>query len=172
MDEGEEQYGLTWKVGSITLEHGVTVSELEKELDTATATFLKHMELRGLILYNHPALRFANPSWLSSSPGNPLPFYGVDWEGKRKVRLASDGKPLPRVTESSLEDTEGEVEYRIVGIFWTPERAIQHIVAGQGILDKELADKNPTRFGPGDPGSGTSLAPLLNSPERRLQYNG
>lgn len=169
MNEAEEDYGLIWKVGSITLEYGVKTDELKRELDSATATFLKHMELRGLILYNHPALQFANPGWIASSPGHPLPFYGVDWEGKRKKRRAPDGKELPRIAESSLEETEGEVEYRIVGIFWTPKRATEIIVSGQGILDKELAAKNPIRFGPGDPGGGTPLAPLLNSPERRLQ---
>jgi len=78
-----EEYKVVSKVGSITLEYGVTGKELQKELNDATEVFLKAMEARGFILYDDPRMRYANPGWISSTPGNPLPFYGVDWEGKR-----------------------------------------------------------------------------------------
>jgi len=140
------EYALIQKVGSITLEYGMSGSTLEKELKAARASFLHSMELRGMTLYSKPGFR--NPAWVTNEDGSPMAIYAIDWEGKRKPRLGPDGLPLPRVRETSLEESEGEVEYRIVGVFWAPKVPMEVPVARDDIRQAERAARNPMVFGP------------------------
>jgi len=159
------KYQLIHKVGSITLEYGVKGSELERELRLAQEDFVRAMELRGMILYRR--VGFNNPVWVMQD-GEPLAFYAIDWDGKRKTgrKLGPDGLPLPKEREYSLEDSEGEVEYRVIGIFYAPERAIEIMVDVQDILDKEKIDRNPIQFGYGKlPNTGAKST-------KELQDNG
>lgn len=143
----DPDYGLESKVGSIILEHGVRGTELRKEIEDATGKFIRAMELRGCELYHYPGLQ--NPTWISSEDGELVAYYAIDWEGKRKAIIGPDGLPLPRTRETSLEDSEGEVEYRIVGIFWTPQRAVEFIKNRYQIFEEEKLARQPTQYGYG-----------------------
>ena len=105
------------------------------------------MEFRGCELYKRPD--FQNPVWVSSEDGELVAYYAIDWEGKRKAPMGPDGLPLPRTRETSLEDSEGEVEYRIVGIFWTPQWAVEFIKNKYQIAEEERLARQPIQWGHG-----------------------
>ena len=145
----EVKYKPISKVGSITLEHDVQGRNLEKELETAQARFIHYIELRGYTLYQAPG--FTNPVWITHEKSDELKaYYAIDWEGTRKTgkRVGPDGKPLPRKRETSLEDSEGLVEYRIVGIFWAPETSVEILTDKEKRMIDEKLGRNPKQFGP------------------------
>lgn len=156
--EDDPKYDLVHKVGSITLDHGVRGPELDRELRTATEDFMRAMEMRGLILYRPPGGRLitqqgmmTNPAWIENPDGEAAAFYAIDWEGKRpRTEVRADGREhvLPTPRERSLEDSRGEVEYRIVGIFWAPRRAVEMLVSRSERLEQERRARNPKVFGP------------------------
>ena len=142
---GDLGWDVVTKVGSITREYGVGGRELEKDLRDAQETFVRVMETRGMRLYTQPGLH--NPVWTTNEDGSPMAVYAMDWEGKRKPKLGPDGEPLPHDRETSLEDSEGEVEYRIVGVFWAPRMRIEILKGKDDILAEERAKRNPKQFG-------------------------
>jgi hypothetical protein len=155
--EEDPDYGLTHKVGSIILDFGVRGPELERELASAQSDFVMHMELRGLILYKHQGM--PNPVWIENPDGSVANWYAIDWERKYKVSqrtetvVGPDGKEevidLPAKRAMSLEECEGEVEYRIVGIFWAPKQAVEILTSIADRKEAERLAKNPKVFGPG-----------------------
>jgi hypothetical protein len=148
--EAEPEYDLLSKVGSIDLEYGVKGRELERNLEAAQATFVRSMELRGLTLANIPGQR--NPVWITDDDGRLNAFYAIDWHGERVPKITqADGQvaDLPHTRETTLEETGGKVEYRVVGIFWGPKTSIEVLKASAQIRDEERLAKNPTSFGPG-----------------------
>ena len=146
---GEDpKYGLTSKVGSITLEHGVKGSELERLLRKAQEKFVRDMELRGFMLYDLPN----NPSWTTHEDGSMASWYAIDWLGEHTPTFR-DGEVLPKTRETSLEDSRGMVEYRIVGVFWTLVKMMEVLKDRDEILLDEKLARNPTRLGYGDVGS-------------------
>ena len=163
----DPSYGLVAKVGSIDLEYGVKDAELARELIIAAERFVRAMEQRGYHLYKAPGLD--NPKWTTDGQGQMAPQYAIDWEQRRKPRIGPDGEPLPLERETSLEDSQGMVEYRIAGIFWAPKVSIPVLKPRQEILDEERVRKNPVTFGYGD--SPIPLTPLLTSDERKKEYN-
>ena len=162
------EYGLTHKTGTISFDIGVRGPELERELRLAGEKFIKDMENRGLRLYNPPGgylpgqdgSKMSNPSWVKYAGGDnhPAAFYAIDWEGKRpkeQVRVTGNDPDvketwidLPTKRETSLEETDGEVEYRIVGIFWVKASAVPVVTDRQVRLAAERAARNPKVFGP------------------------
>jgi hypothetical protein len=148
--EPEPEYDLFSKVGSIDLEYGVKGRELEHNLEAAQATFVRSMEMRGLTLARIPGQR--NPVWITDEDGRLNAFYAIDWYGERIPKhVPPDGNPLElaHTRETSLEETGGKVEYRVVGIFWGPKTSIEVLKASAQIKDEERLAKNPTSFGPG-----------------------
>lgn len=144
----DPKYGLTHKTGSITLDYGVRGPELERELRSAQEKFLRAMELRGLILYRHVGL--PNPTWVENPDGSEAAFYAIDWEGKRpriERRIGGDMQ-VANIRETSLEETQGEVEYRIVGIFWAPKRAVEVLTSIAERKEREAYERHPKSFGP------------------------
>ena len=148
-----KDYGLCHKVGSIDLEYGVKGPELERELRKAQDTFVRSMELQGMVLYKHSGLD--NPVWTTNEDGSPLAVYAIDWEGTRNKRVGADGNPLPALRATSLEETDGMVEYRIVGIFWSPKRSMEILRSRLDILNEERQSRHPTVFGVGGPPAGS-----------------
>ncbi len=136
------KYGIISKVGSLTLEHGVKGRERELLLAKAKEQFVRSMEQQGMGLVSIPGKE--NPQWVSSEDGELTAWYAIDWLGERPKRMASDGEPLPTKREESLEDSQGEVEYRCVGIFYAPMVAVPMVSDVRG---QELAAKNQTQFG-------------------------
>lgn len=162
------EHSLVTKTGSIQFPHDLVGRLLEIEINKATESFVRSMELRGLTLFQGLP---KNPVWLSNENGALIPFNAIDWMGEftstKRARLAEndltggDHYPtreahrgaLPTKRERSLEDSDGEVEYRCVGVFWAPEFAME--VLGDKYLRKqeEQTARNPHSYGP----SGTPL---------------
>ena len=148
------EFDLVHKVGSLTLEYGVHGAELEYELRKNQELFVRSMELQGLTLYHRPG--FNNPVWVTHETGEPMAYYAIDWEGKRKKIerrvfdpvTGTDKVEMPTPREMSLEDSQGEVEYRIIGVFWGPMTSIQISKSRTAIIAEEKASKNPIIFGP------------------------
>lgn len=148
--EEDLQYGLTSKVGSITVEHGVRGRELEERLRKAQEKFVRDMELRGFVLYDDLP---GNPAWTTNEDGSMASWYAIDWMGERTKLHETEGGALPTKREESLEDSEGLVEYRIVGIFWGMQRIMEVLKDRDDILQGEQIARNPTVLGYGDKGS-------------------
>ena len=151
--------GLVTKVASVTLPFEMQGRTLELELQQATSEFVRAMELRGWTLYTGLP---ENPKWVTDGIGRMAPYLAIDWEGtfpstkraqeaaahhgdpRYPTREAHKG-PLPTTRESSLEDTDGMVEYRCVGVFIAPEVMIEAIMAKKS---EEEAAKHRVSFGP------------------------
>jgi len=142
---------LIYKVGSIQLEYGVRGEELARELLKATTDFVRAMELRGLTLYR--TLGQANPYWITDVDGEKAKWYAIDWTGDRgerkEVRSGELHRDLPKLRETSLDDSWGFVEYRCVGIFWSPQASVEILRSIHDIHEEEKTAKHPTQFGYG-----------------------
>jgi hypothetical protein len=101
------------------------------------------MELRGYILYQAPG--FSNPVWMCDEQDEPLASYALDWEMRRQPK-GPDGKPIAPMTPSSLDESAGMVEYRIMGVFWTKEKMVEQLTSVQARKDREKSEKNPLQF--------------------------
>ena len=156
----DAQYELVHKTGTLVLDYEMEGAHLDKELRQATEDFIRVMELRGLTLYQPPGGRLklpdgtlmSNPMWIEAPDGEAAQFYAIDWEGKRpppKKNTAGGLVDLPHDREMNLEDTQGEVEYRIIGLFWTQAKSIELITNKRERLEAERLAKQPTTFGPG-----------------------
>ncbi|KKN82252.1 hypothetical protein LCGC14_0310650 [marine sediment metagenome] len=147
--DASPEYDFVTKVGSLTLEYGVRGRELEQELGSNQELFVRCMELQGLTLA-------IAPKWITNEQGDFTAWYAIDWEGKRKRKerrvydpeTGTDIVELPTTRETSLEDSQGEVEYRIVGIFWGPKTSIEILKDRDAIIAEEKASRNPMVFGP------------------------
>ena len=164
----DASYGLTHKMGTIDFDAGVRGPELVRELRLAGEKFIKDMGNRGLTLYQPPGgylmaedgTKQPNPSWLKyeETENQPKAYYAIDWEGTRKkeqvqVTGRTPDEPsrmidLPTKREESLEDSEGMVEYRIVGIFWARKGSTEVVTDTQERLAAERAARHPVIFGP------------------------
>ena len=147
------------KTGSIQFPHDLQGRLLEIELARWLATFVRDMENRGYKLFNTPN----NPRWAEAN-GKTLAYYAIDWEGTfkstrdakvRREEFANDPNardahkgPLPNRRETSLEDSDGMVEYRCVGVFWAPEMQIDVTTDAYLRRQQEAAARNPATFGP------------------------
>ncbi len=148
--EAEPEYNLISKVGSIDLEYGVKGTELERNLQGAQEAFLHAMELRGYTLAKVPSGQ-VNPQWVTDSHGRLSANYAIDWTGERrqKAQTATGLMETANKKETSLEETDGMVEYRIVGIFWAPEVSVEMLKHKMQIRDEERLARKPTSFGAG-----------------------
>ena len=156
--EEDPKYGLVHKVGTLTLDFGVRGSELERELLTSMEKFIKAMELRGLMLYKPPGGKInlpdhgvvSNPFWVENPDGEKAAFYAIDWEGKHPAKQSrvTTGEliDLPREKATTLEASFGEVEYRVIGLFWAPEKTVEILTSVQERKDAEKASRNPVSF--------------------------
>lgn len=143
----DPKYGVTHKTGTISFDHELQGRLLEIELQKAGEKFIRDMELRGLTLYNGPlGPGQSNPTWVAKPDGEKAAFYAIDWTGERAPTAPQDGKALPHNREMSLEDSEGMVEYRIVGIFWAPSVSYEYLTSRTDIVAKEKEKRNPVSF--------------------------
>ena len=157
------KHNLVSKVGSIQLQHDLKGRLLELELAKATEEFVRWMELRGWTLASVPGRK--NPQWVTDGD-NKMAFYAIDWEGNRtgtkraqepiKHLTGGDRYPtrdahrgvLPTKREMTLDETDGMVEYRCVGVFWAPEVIIETLGSVYERKESERKARNPVVFGP------------------------
>lgn len=147
--EEDPKYGLTHKTGTISFDHELQGRQLEIELLHAGEKFIRDMELRGLTLYNGPlGPKQSNPMWIEKPDGEYAAYYAIDWTGERqpKGREGFTNEDIPHDREMSLEDSEGMVEYRIVGIFWAPSVSYEYLTSRADIVAKEKQEKHPVSF--------------------------
>ena len=158
------KHNLVSKVGSIQLPHDLKGRLLEQELAKATQEFVYWIELRGWTLAHVPGHK--NPQWVTDGSG-PMAYYAIDWLGERtgtkrsqtpmEHRGGGDHYPtrdehrgtLPTKRETTLDETDGMVEYRCVGVFWAPEVITEMLGSIYERKERERQAKNPVIFGPG-----------------------
>lgn len=147
----DPRYGVVARVGAFTTEYGVRGSELERLIRRMTERFIRAMEARGYRLVNFPG----NPAVVTNPDGSPMASYALDWEAStaelERVREGASPNdeeqgPVPRKMPSSLEESKGMVEYRIVGVFWAPERKIEIVTTLDAIREAERKARNPVQF--------------------------
>ena len=162
-----DDHGLVTKTGSIQLPFDMQGRFLELELSKALGEFIYWMELKGFTLYRHAG--FQNPKWIGGRDSELVAWPAIDWEGKFKVtrdaqakqdKLTGDDRypvreahqgPLPVTVNTetmSLEDTDGLVEYRCVGVFIAPKVMIDILGDKYVRKQEEKAARNPVIFGP------------------------
>lgn len=66
--------------------------------------------------------------------------YAIDWEAA--ARGDTEAKDIP----TNLEMSRGLVDYRIVGVFWSPERTIEVLTTVEDIRERERMKRNPVSF--------------------------
>mgnify|MGYP001581904907 FL=1 len=159
----DTKYGVTTKVASIDLPHDLQGRLLEVELQRALETFVMRMEQRGWRLYSHPSLP-KNPVWTTDGKGKMAAYLAIDWQGEytgtkraQEKQLTGDDSyttrdahrgQLPTPRERTLEDSDGMVEYRCVGVFLAPETPVEIAVNSYERKQRERADRKPVIFGP------------------------
>lgn len=159
----DTKYGLVTKVASIDLPHDLQGRLLERELQAALESFVRSMEQRGWRLYSHPSLP-KNPVWTTDGQGRMGAYLAIDWFGEytgtkraqEKQLTGGDSYPtrdahrgqLPTPRERTLEDSDGMVEYRCVGVFLAPELPIDVVTNSYERKQQERASRHPVIFGP------------------------
>lgn len=133
----DPRYGITAKVGSFTTEYGVTGEELRRKIQQMAEKFVSDMEKRGLRLVTGVP---GNPTVVCHEDGSPMATYALDWDA-----VPSSDEEARRVPQS-LEESRGLVDYRIVGVFWTPMAAVERVTTLEAIREEERARRNPVSF--------------------------
>jgi hypothetical protein len=144
------------------VEYGVHGRELVQILRENVEKFIHDMELQGLTLINplrDPATGklIGNPQVVTDERGNLLPTYShrVTLEKGLTVDEEQDLKSGGPVTPSqkaptNLEESQGWVDYRIVGVFWAPQVSVEILTSYEEQAEKERLEREPLIWGPGD----------------------
>ncbi len=134
------------------VEYGVKGAELMRVLRNGCTRFVHAMEMQGLTLIPLPG---GNPLCVTHEDGTPYGTFSVTKSLLQRMPdeledYATEGKgPTTQKEPRSLEDSEGWVDYRFVGVFWAPRVSLEIAVARDKLLAKESAAKNPTVWGGG-----------------------
>lgn len=134
------------------VEYGVTGTELMKKLRNATEKFIRAMELQGLTLISLPN---GNPLVVTNDDGSPRATFSMTHDLiKTQPDELLDAKSIGKGPETmkipqSLEDSQGMVDYRIVGVFWAPQVSIEIAKTRERIRDEEKQSLNPRTWGAG-----------------------
>ncbi len=137
---------------ALPVEFGVTGSELMRKLRQGAEKFIRAMELQGLTLIPLP---HGNPLCVTNEDGTPRATFSMthDLEKTAPDQLLdaeSGGKgPDTLKVPSSLEDSKGMVDYRMVGVFWAPQVSIEIAKTREQIRAEEKASRNPSTWGSG-----------------------
>lgn len=150
--EQDLEYMIVERTAGMPLEYGIRGSELMTKLRDGCRKFIRAMELQGLTLIPLPG---GNPLCVTHKDGRPYGTFSVSKSLlERMPDELEDNKtggsgPSTQREPRSLEDSDGFVDYRFVGVFWAPQVSIEIAVERDKLLDKERAAKNPTRWGGG-----------------------
>ena len=149
------------KVGSFQVDWEYTQKPrlLRRRINKMREKFVRDMELQGLELCRDPRLK-ENPTTVCHPDGTPMASYAIDWEGDPPT--AEDGGELPKTRATSLEESKGMVEIRLVGVFLAPKLPVEVGTTKERIYAEEKDKKNPVQFGYKPPQGG------LVVPQRRL----
>jgi hypothetical protein len=134
------------------VEYGVTGRELRAKLTWAIEQFVRAMELQGLTLVPLPT---GNPLVVTEEDGTPYGTYSITKDLMKAapdemIDHETDGRgPETLKQPRSLEDSEGFIDYRIVGVFWAPQVSVEIAVDRARILEGERQAKNPRTWRPG-----------------------
>lgn len=140
------------KEAAFPVEYGVKGPELLRMLRGATEKFIHAMELQGLTLIPLPE---GNPLVVTNADGTPRATFSMTHDLDKTqpdelldAKTGGSGPDTMRVP-SSLEDSRGMVDYRIVGVFWAPQVSIEIAKTREQIRDEEKQARNPTTWGSG-----------------------
>ena len=127
------------------VEYGVKGRELQDKIAAGARSFIRAMELQGLELIPLPT---GNPQVVTDKYDNPYGTYSITHDLDKPIpdelADARDGGGPPTFQQpQSLEDSKGMVDYRIVGVFWAPQVAVEIAKERSQLLAEERAAKNP-----------------------------
>jgi len=134
------------------VEYGVKGSELMKVLRDGMMKFIRAMELQGLTLIPLPT---GNPLCVTHEDGKPYATYSVTKSLEKAlpdelIDQKTGGKgPSTQKEPRSLDDSEGWVDYRFIGVFWAPQVSMEIAVERDKLLAQEKEARNPTVWGGG-----------------------
>lgn len=147
------------KEAAFPVEYGVKGQELLNKFRAAAEEFIRAMELRGYELIPLPQ---GNPQAVTNPDGTPYGTYSVTKDLEKAGDGSAPGAPsegLDELTEGkgaptfrqpmSLEDSQGWIDYRIIGVFWAPQVAMEIAVEREQLLAQERAARNPRTWGGG-----------------------
>jgi len=134
------------------VEYGVKGPELQRLLGDAARKFIRAMELQGLTLIPLPG---GNPLIVTDEQDRALPTYSATHDLMKSAPDEAEdartggGGPTTLNQPMSLEDSQGFVDYRLVGVFWAPKVSIEIAKTRERLLAEERAAKNPRTWGYG-----------------------
>ncbi len=137
---------------ALPIEYGVTGTELMQKLRQGAEKFIRAMELQGLTLIPLPE---GNPLCVTNDDGTLRATFSMTQDLEKTspdqmLDTQTGGKgPETLKVPSSLEDSLGMVDYRMVGVFWAPQVSIEIAKSLDQIHAEEKAAKNPSTWGSG-----------------------
>ena len=137
---------------AMPVEYGVNGRELMRELRHGCEKFIKAMELQGLTLIPLPE---GNPMCVTNVDDTPRPTFSMTKDLEKTApdeyidaKTGGAGPNTLRVP-SSLEMSDGMVDYRFVGVFWAPQVSVEIAKTIDQIHAEEKANTNPKVWGAG-----------------------
>lgn len=136
---------------ALPVEYGVKGRELMDKLAKGARDFIRAMEMQGLELIHLPD---GNPTVVTFDNGRPYGTYSIsrDLEKAQPDELLdANGGMGPETWKQpmSLDDSYGLIDYRIVGVFWSPQVSIEIAKTREQLRAEERAAKNPRTWGAG-----------------------
>ena len=137
---------------ALPIEYGVKGTELMQKIRQGAEKFIRAMELQGLTLIPLPE---GNPLCVTNEDGSPHGTFSMTHDLEKTspdelLDIKSGGKgPETLTVPSSLEDSKGMVDYRMIGVFWAPQISIEIVRSLDEIHAKEKASRNPSTWGSG-----------------------
>ena len=137
---------------AMPVEYGVKGRELMRMLRDGCMKFIKAMELQGLTLIPLPE---GNPMCVTNLDDSPRPTFSMTKDLDRvapdeyvDAKTGGKGPPTLKVP-TSLDMSDGYVDYRFVGVFWAPQVSVEIATTREAIHSREQASKNPQTWGAG-----------------------
>ncbi len=137
---------------AMPVEYGVKGRELMRMLRRGVEKFIKAMELQGLTLIPLPE---GNPMCVTNEDDTPRPTFSMTKDLDRNApdqyidaKTGGQGPETLKVP-TSLEMSDGMVDYRFVGVFWAPQVSMEIATSIDEIHAEEKMSTNPKVWGSG-----------------------
>ena len=137
---------------AMPVEYGVTGRELMTKLRRGCEKFIKAMELQGLTLIPLPE---GNPLCVTNVDDTPRATFSMTKDLEKTapdeyVDMKTGGQgPETLKVPSSLDMSEGMVDYRFLGVFWAPQVSMEIAKSLDRIHAEEKMAQHPNVWGAG-----------------------
>ena len=140
------------KEAAMPVEYGVNGRELMRLLRRGVEKFIKAMELQGLTLIPLPE---GNPLCVTNEDDTPHATFSMTKDLEKNapdeytdVKTGGQGPETLKVP-SSLEMSDGMVDYRFIGVFWAPQVSMEIAKSIDLIHAEEKMANHPNVWGAG-----------------------